>query len=216
MNQAELAALKQPISHYARVLYCLYLRPEANQLTGASPAIDYKQISQLLSDTQTQFDQGRQINLILHTLLDVGLISVNDKTNLLSSVQDQRVTLPLMILKDDEYQLLHGVTQAMQQSWMPEAELYTELAQLIGLIDSTYTQEQVGEFVAYWLGRPQSRFSRFQWTQKFVLQRKQFAQRSSQQQTATQTIGTQTVTASAGISTDANTRALVEKYNKPT
>ncbi len=216
MNQAELHALQQPISHYARVLYCVYLRPHANSLSAASEPIKNKAIGLLLGDEYKSFTQGRQINSVLQELIDVGLVNINAKTDLSRSIQDQRVALPLMVLKDDAYHVLHGAVSAMQPDWLPDETLYQELSSLVGLIDKSYTLEDVGEFVAYWLGRPQNRFTLFQWTQKFVLQRKQFAQRSSRQQTAQTLIGSQQVKVTAGIVADDKTRALVEKYNKPT
>lgn len=215
MNQAELHALQHSISHYARVLYCVYLRPHANSLSGASEPIKNKAIGQLLGDEYKSFTQGRQINSVIQELIDVGLVNINAKTDLSRSIQDQRVALPLMVLKDDAYEVLHGAVSPMQPDWLPDETLYQELSSLVGLIDKSYTLEDVGEFVAYWLGRPQNRFTLFQWTQKFVLQRKQFAQRSSRQQTVQTVIGSQQVKVTAGIVADDKTRALVEKYNKP-
>lgn len=215
MNQAELNALQQPISHYARVLYCVYLRPHANVLSGASEPIKNKAIAQLLEDQHTNFSQGRLINSVIQELVDVGLVNINPKTDLSRSIQDQRVALPLMVLKDDEYLTLHGELSPIHAQWLPDEQLYQELAALVGLLDKQYSLEDVGEFVTYWLGRPQNRFTLFQWTQKFVLQRKQFAQRGSKQQSAQTLIGSQQVNTTAGIVADDKTRALVEKYNKP-
>jgi len=215
MNQAELHALQQPISHYARVLYCMYLQPHANVLSGASEPIKNKAIGKLLGDQYNTFTQGRQINSVIQELIDVGLVNINAKTDLSRSIQDQRVALPLMVLKDDAYQILHGAIAPMHGQWLPDETLYQELSSLVGLIDKSYTLEDVGEFVAYWLGRPQNRFTLFQWTQKFVLQRKQFAQRGNRQQAAQTVIGSQQVKTTAGIVADDKTRALVEKYNKP-
>ena len=215
MNQAELNALHHSISHYARVLYCVYLRPHANDLSGASEPIKNKAIGQLLGDQYNTFTQGRQINSVIQELIDVGLVNINAKTDLSRSIQDQRVALPLMVLKDDAYHVLHGAVAPMHTDWLPDETLYKELSSLVGLIDKNYTLEDVGEFVAYWLGRPQNRFTLFQWTQKFVLQRKQFAQRGSRQQTAQTVVGSQQVKAAAGIVADDKTRALVQKYNKP-
>lgn len=152
---------------------------------------------------------------MIQELIDVGLVNINAKTDLSRSIQDQRVALPLMVLKDDAYQILHGAIAPMHGQWLPDETLYQELSSLVGLIDKSYTLEDVGEFVAYWLGRPQNRFTLFQWTQKFVLQRKQFAQRGNRQQTAQTVIGSQQVKTTAGIVADDKTRALVEKYNKP-
>lgn len=211
MNQAELAALQQPISHYARVLYCLYLRPSAHDITGATAPIKNKAIGQLLSDVHTTFTQGRQINTIIGELVEAGLVTINPQTDLSRSIQDQRLVLPLLNIKDDEFEALHGATSSMHLKWLPDESLYNELAAMVGLLAKDYTLEDVGEFIAYWMGRPQTRLTPFQWTQKFVLQRKQSAQRHSTKATTT-TIGTQQINTKANVIVDDKARALVEKY----
>lgn len=211
MNQAEITALQQPISHYARVLYCLYLRPIANEITGATGPIKNKVIGQLLSDSHMTFTQGRQINNIISELIDVGLVTINPKTDLSRSIQDQRLVLPLLNIKDDDYEALHGKTISMHLKWLPDESLYNELAAMVGLLAKDYTLEDIGEFIAYWMGRPQTRLTPFQWTQKFVLQRKIAAQRHGTKATSA-IVGSQQVETKPNVIVDDKARLLVEKY----
>lgn len=214
INQAELDILKSLISNEAKVLYLLGLRLGANTTTGASAPINYKELCPLVSTKDALIKQGRQINSLVRELRDVGLVSLAEQTDLKYTLQGKTVNLPLMIVRDDAYIKLHSTTLAMTIDWLPDPTLYEELAQLIGLVDKTYTKEMVGDFVAYWLGRPHNKFTLFQWTQKFVLQRKQQLVRQTQATTAVTRVGLQTKVAEASVETDAKTKALVAKYKK--
>jgi DNA replication protein DnaT len=68
----------------------------------------------------------------------------------------------------------------------------------------------LGEFVAYWMGRPQMQFSQFQWTQKFVFQLKQ--RRLANGISTSQKVGSQLVKPKASVEADDNAKKLVEKY----
>ena len=74
-----------------------------------------------------------------------------------------------------------------------------------------FSDDEAGEFTAYWLGRPESLFSPFQWTQKFVSHLKQ--RRLARHSKPVKKIGTQLSTAKSGIEADENARKLVEKYS---
>ena len=102
----------------------------------------------------------------------------------------------------------------MHASWTPNKSLFEEMASLLGIIDKTYEDSDIGEFVAYWLGRPSSVFSEFQWTQKFAnnIKRKRLASGYGSASTPTKIVGTQQVKVAAGIEADDNARKLVEKY----
>ena len=73
-----------------------------------------------------------------------------------------------------------------------------------------YNEEDVGEFIAYWLGRPNALFSEFQWTQKFAYTMKR--KRVASGYEPTRKIGSQQVKVAPGIEADDNARKLVEKY----
>jgi hypothetical protein len=55
----------------------------------------------------------------------------------------------------------------MHLQWRPDEEL-PALARLCGVLDASYHEEELGEFIAYWLGRPEVFDSQHQWMLKFI------------------------------------------------
>jgi hypothetical protein len=55
----------------------------------------------------------------------------------------------------------------MHLQWRPDEEL-PALARLCGVIDASYSEEDLREFIAYWLGRPEVFDSQHQWMLKFI------------------------------------------------
>lgn len=210
MNQAELDALQQPLSNAARVLYCLGLRPFANQHSGETASLSYKGLFVLLNDKHHQFKLGRQINALLKELHKAGLVSLTQEQSLERSLNGKTLILPMMLFSPDQFAGLHLQFHRMQNDWQPDKKLISELSQLVGLIDQSYKQSELGEFIAYWLGRPQNQFSQFQWTQKFVFHLKQ--QRQARGYQAVSKVGSQLVKNAPGISADDNAKKLVEQY----
>lgn len=209
MNNAELDALSQAVSNEARVLYLLILRPGANT-TGESEPLNYKQIKTLLNARKEIITLGRQINSLLTELANVGLIGFHQTTDAEHSLNGKRVILPMLAATQDKFDRLHLGATAMHANWQPDTGLFNQLARLVGLLDARYTEQETGEFIAYWLGRPSNQFSLFQWTQKFVQHLKKNRMVSGYQ--ATQRVGNQLVQKTAGVSADENARKLVEKY----
>jgi hypothetical protein len=210
MNKAEYNALNTTLSNEARVLYCLYLRPQANRETGASDYLNYKSIMALLNTGSVNIKLGRQINAMLKELLKAELILLPNDTDISKSLNGKQVILPLLIVKDDKYALLHKEQVSMFASWQPDTNLVEELAQMVGLIDKSISSEDIGDFVAYWLGRPDIYFTPFQWTQKFVSHLKQ--RRIAKYSGPVKKVGSQLTQAASGIEADDNARKLVEKY----
>ena len=85
------------------------------------------------------------------------------------------------------------------------------MAKLVGIIDSEFSDHEIGDFVAYWLGRPETQFTQFQWTQKFVFNVKQ--KRLAKNMSAIHKVGNQVVTAKPGVVADENAKNLVAKYS---
>ncbi|MFB0953249.1 MAG: DnaT-like ssDNA-binding domain-containing protein, partial [Aeromonadaceae bacterium] len=56
---------------------------------------------------------------------------------------------------------------AMHAQWRP-GDGFHDLARLCGLLESHYAEEELGEFIAYWLGRPETFASEHQWMLKFI------------------------------------------------
>lgn len=210
MNQAELEALLHPISNDARVLYVLGLRPTANTTTGASDLVIYKHLMQLLNTGQSNFTRGREVNVLFDELFQHGLISYPIDVDSNKSLNNKRVILPLLAVQDSDVSRLHQQKRAIRADWQPDPALTEQLTQLVGLVDKQFSEHDVGDFVAYWMGRPETRLTEYQWTQKFVSQLKQ--KRLARQPTNRKQIGSQTVDAKSGIEIDDNARKLVEKY----
>ena len=211
MNEPELQALNGNISNDARVLYCLGIRPTADANTGVTSELNYKQLIKLLNSTEQKYTRGRQINRLILDLQNHGLVNFTENISEDKSFNKQRLLLPLMVLPEDDYQNLHNQKIAMNRDWIPVQSLYQDLAQLVGIIEKDYYKEEIGDFVAYWMGRPEMLFSQFQWTHKFVQHIKK--NRLAIGYKPTQQLATQLVQKKAEIVSDDNTKKLVEKYS---
>lgn len=101
---------------------------------------------------------------------------------------------------------------SMTLEWVPDLDSYLQMAQMVGLIDKGYTDEDVGEFKLYWCGRPETQKTPYQWHQAFVMNMKR--KRTAYGQGRKQVVGGQLVTPKAELVVDDNARALVEKYGR--
>ncbi|AWL13448.1 hypothetical protein HMF8227_03000 [Saliniradius amylolyticus] len=211
MNGNELTALQSALSNEARVLYMLCLRPGANTHSGKTKAINYRACMDRLNAHTQVFERGRQINQLLRELADAGLVAT-DK-DLHHSINGESVILPLLATANDDYAHLHQQWVKMHTRWQPDPALFNELATMVGLADKQFQQDQLGEFVAYWMGRPETVLTPFQWTQKFVLQLKRH-QRPADKKTAESPASLTNNT--PGVAVDDNARKLVEKYHGQT
>lgn len=213
-NQAEQTALLQTLSNEARTLYMLGIKPTANKKTGLSAPLNYKNLLSLLNEKEQKFTLGRQINSLIKELLNTGLVKFEQEVELNHSFNGKTLVLPLTTMKVDDYTKLHLNWTNMHLDWQPNENLVTDLAKLIGLIEYQYTDNELGDFIAYWLGRPEVQFSEYQWTQKFVFNLKKM--RMANNFKGTQKVGQQMVKTKAGIIADDNAKNLVAKYSKKT
>ncbi len=212
-TEAEYHALTSPLSNDSRVLYCLGLKPTADLNTARSDVLNYKFLITLLNGNDQQEDaytRGQQINTLLSELDQAGLIALEGEATFETSLSGQHVLLPLCRNEQDDFTHLHRQYTAIHGRWRPDPALFEEMANLIGLIDRDFGDEDIGEFVSYWLGRPDAVFSHFQWTQKFAYAIKR--KRMTTGHTTTKKVGSQSVPVAAGIEADDNARKLVEKY----
>ncbi len=209
-SKAEYEALTKPLSNDARVLYCLGLRPFADPATASTPPINYKSMIALLNGGKDTYSRGREINELLRELEQKDLISLSSETDFDQSLNGVAVFLPLMLDTHNQFETLHQSHNAMTMRWQPDESLFIELSQLLGIIDGEYSKEELGEFIAYWLGRPITQYTQFQWTQKFAQHIKR--QRTAIGMTPQKQVGTQVVSPTASIEVDENARKLVEKY----
>jgi hypothetical protein len=215
VNELELTALKQDLSNEARVLYCLYLRPQHQQTTPI--IINNKAIIALLNTQNTKLSLGRQISALCKELYRAGLIDIEGEYSFDRSLNGATVRLTLCALStalDDDK--LHQQHHKISITWRPVSALFQQVCQLVGLIETDYNADELGEFIAYWLGRPEIQQSQYQWTQKFVLHLKQRRIRYpiAKDDVAQTKQGHQWATAKAGIEFDENVRQLISKYSE--
>ena len=161
LTQAELAALQSPLSNDCRVLYLLGLRVSANSATTSTAPVDYKQLLNLLNgdNKEEPYQRGRQINSLIKQLEQVGLVSLPVDLDIEHTINGKSLLLPLITEPKSDFEQLHQRHCSMHASWTPNKSLFEEMAALLGIIDKTYEDNDIGEFVAYWLGRPSSVFS---------------------------------------------------------
>lgn len=211
MTELELEALNTPLSNLARVVYCVYLRPQPTQ-GSQKVTVNNKAIIALLNNKKEVISLGRHVSALINELYKVGLVKVSDEIDFTKSLHNLELTLPLTQLPQSiENPLFHNQHKSMRLDWRPIDILFSDLCKLVGLIETTYSADELGEFIAYWLGRVDSQCTEYQWTQKLVIHLKQRRQRKplSEQKTAA---GHQYVTPSAGIIFDDNVKKLIEQY----
>lgn len=211
-NKAEQAALLQPLSNDARILYILGIKPTAEESSGVTAPLNYKFLLCILNAKEEKYTLGRQVNSLIKELLSVGLVNFQDEVELNHSFNGKTLVLALTTMKVDEYSKLHLNWHTMRLDWLPDKNLITDLAKLLGIIDYDYTTSELGDFIAYWLGRPESQFSEYQWTQKFVFNLKKM--RLAHGFKNVQKVGQQIVQTKPGIQADENAKNLVAKYSK--
>jgi DNA replication protein DnaT len=212
LNKVEQAALLQTLSNDARILYILGIKPTADQTSGITSPLNYKSLLSILNTKEEKFTLGRQVNTLVKELLSVGLVCFQSDVELNNSFNGKILVLSLTTMKVDEYSKLHLNWHTMNIDWIPEQKLISDLAKLVGIIDYEYTTNELGDFIAYWLGRPESQFSEYQWTQKFVFNLKKM--RLAHGFKNVQKVGQQIVQTKAGILADDNAKNLVAKYSK--
>jgi hypothetical protein len=213
MNSLELDALQLTMSNHARALYSVYLISKSKPVKG-NVTISYKDIMHFLNGKEEVVTLGRQVNSLFKELDSVGLISISHDQSYKRSLNNQVIHLPLSISRDlfDISDDKHQSFVKMNVSWRPNADLFEQLCQLVGVIDKGYSADELGEYIAYWLGYPEKQFTDYQWTQKFVLNIKQRRQRLPVNKEQTK-VGHQWITPQAGIEIDDNVKQLVKKYS---
>jgi hypothetical protein len=212
LNKAEQTALIQPLSNDARILYILGIKSTADESSGVTSPLNYKSLLCILNAKEEKFTLGRQVNSLIKELLSVGLVNFQNEVELNHSFNGKTLVLPLTTMKVDEYSRLHLNWHTMYLEWQPNQKLISDLAKLVGIIDYEFTTNELGDFIAYWLGRPESQFSEYQWSQKFVFNLKKM--RLAHGFKNVQKVGQQIVQTKAGILADENAKNLVAKYSK--
>ncbi|MGL4250208.1 MAG: DnaT-like ssDNA-binding domain-containing protein [Aeromonas sp.] len=170
MTPAEYNALAHPgLSHPARTLYTLQLRRQV--LENQRAWLNYPELGRALAVV----DQGdpcgfsfqvnaRQLTELFDELIEAGLLLVEA---LPESEHYHHCPFQLPLLTPKVRSPLPERPFQMHLRWRPDEEL-PALARLCGMIDASYSEEELGEFIAYWLGRPEVFDSQHQWMLKFI------------------------------------------------
>lgn len=171
MNPAEYNQLCSPrLSHAARTLYWLYLRRQASE--NSEVVVSYPELGRALAVEKTEAPGGfsfqvtaNQLTELFDELLAVDLITLNSSPQ---SGHYHKATFALPFLKEEICQFpLPGEAYPMTMGWKPDRQFGT-LARLCGLQSPEYAEEELGEFIAYWLGQPEKYATSHQWMLKFI------------------------------------------------
>jgi len=170
MTPAEYLHLNQPrLSHPARSLYCLHLRRQA--LQGGPVRLAYPELGRALAVEDPSLPGGfsyqvnaRQLTALIDELLQAGLLQLVGPPQ---SEHYHQAEVRLPLLQPMSGSPLPKQAFGMEVTWRPD-EQFPALATLCGLLDCHYGEEELGEFIAYWLGRPDTYATQHQWMLKFI------------------------------------------------
>ena len=151
MNALEIQYLnKSNLSHIARSLYMLYLRPRSEQNQCLT---DLSSIASYLSSDSTYFPTTPNFEvacLVLNELEHAGLIKKEKED---APWQGNTFILPLFIKEVEE---LPSKPFYMTNSWRPTASFH-EACVLCGLAESSFTEAELKAFTSYWSSKHESR-----------------------------------------------------------
>lgn len=161
MNALEIQYLNQSnLSHIARSLYMLYLRPKAEQnqcLTDLSSIASYLFSASSYFPTTPNFEVAC---LVLDELEHAGLIKKEKED---APWQGNTFILPLFIKEVEE---LPSKPFYMTNSWRPTASFH-EACVLCGLAESTFSEAELKSFTSYWVSKHESR-NQVAWERAFA------------------------------------------------
>ena len=167
MTPAEYQALTSPtLSHPARSLYQLYLQHQA--LGDKTQPLDYPLLGKALT-VQGKGEYSYRVTPatlsgLVEELMAVGLLSLQHNPHP-QHFHGAIFSLPLKHLQG--LAPLPSRQFAMHADWRPDQQ-FAGLARLCGLLDSSLDEIELGEFIAYWLGRPEVFENQHQWMLKLV------------------------------------------------
>ena len=161
MNALEIQYLnKSNLSHIARSLYMLYLRPRSEQNQCLT---DLSSIASYLSSDSTYFPTTPNFEvacLVLNELEHAGLIKKEKED---APWQGNTFILPLFIKEVEE---LPSKPFYMTNSWRPTASFH-EACVLCGLAESSFTEAELKAFTSYWSSKHESR-NQVAWERAFA------------------------------------------------
>lgn len=171
MTPAEYSQLNLPtLSHPARSLYYLHLRRQAD--AQGYVVINYPVLGRALAVEDPRQIGGfsyqvnaSQLTALLQELLHAGLLR-DPLAAAPVNYHGCQLLLPLLPHVSAALPLAASAVP-MQADWRPGSQ-FGDLAKLCGLADSQYAEDELGEFIAYWLGRPEVYATDHQWMLKFI------------------------------------------------
>lgn len=170
MTPGELLQLNRPtLSHPARSLYYLQLRRQADE--QGYVWLNYPELGRALAVEDAQADNGfsyqvnaTQLTHLLDELQEAGLLQLLPAPHPGPHYHGRQAALPL---SRSPVVPLAQPAFAMYAAWGPGSG-FTELGRLCGLLDCQVDDEELGEFIAYWLGRPETFATEHQWMLKLI------------------------------------------------
>lgn len=185
MTPAEYTQLNLPrLSHAARTLYILHLRRQAQQHNGYVQA-NYPELGRALAVESHSQPSGfsfqvnaSQLTRLFHELIEAGLLQLEQAPQE-EHLHGAKFSLPLM-LNLGTMLPIPQTAHAMTPAWRPDTH-FASLSQLCGLMECAYGEDELGEFIAYWLGRPEVFATPHQWMLKFIkaLKAKRYVRKSA-------------------------------------
>lgn len=192
MTPAEYNALANPrLSHPARTLYVLLLRRMV--LEHQAPSLSYPELGRALAVADPHDTSGfafqvnaRQLTTLLEQLVSAQLLKIEHDSR---SEHYHQCTFQLPLLQLQSRSPLPERPFQMHLHWRPDEGL-PALAKLCGVLDASYSEEELGEFIAYWLGRPEVFDSQHQWMLKFIraLKGRRYVRKPARQELAYQQV----------------------------
>lgn len=162
MNQTELERLQSPqLSHIARTLYVFHLH-KLSKIDEHSLDLGY--ISRLLSSQSRFFPTVATLEVVklcLTELEDLGFIKRRVPHAPWSSAL---IDFPLA---DKSLEQLPEPPFCMHKDWQPSAS-FKDAALVVGLEDPDFEDNELTEFVSFWLSRQEKR-NQISWERTFAL-----------------------------------------------
>jgi DNA replication protein DnaT len=171
MTPTEYIQLNSPrLSHPARTLYYLQLRRLAE--SGTRVILSYPELGRALAVEDPQKVGGfayqvnaSQLTQLLDELQTAGLIQLKHQPQQ-GHYHGAECVLPCLTQTFSNSPIPQAA-HPMHPQWRP-GDSFHDLAKLCGLLESQFHEEDLGEFMAYWLGRPEVYATDHQWMLKFI------------------------------------------------
>lgn len=162
LNRAEFSQLQSTLlSHLARTLYIFYIQPQARV---KEVILDPIELTKQLISISTFAPCNPTLSDIDHALNELEQLNLIKRASDASSWQNAPITLPLFA---QEINYIPGRAFQMYPSWLPSAT-YRSVALQAGLVDYDYQEQELQQFISFWLTRTVTR-NQQGWERSFAL-----------------------------------------------